>query len=76
MEGVWEGEIVTYRTCLLCAEIRTGFACHGFNYQALWEEMNDFGFEALNEACFERLQTVAAKKYLRERWMKWKGLTA
>lgn len=74
VKGVWEGEIATYRTCLICKEIRTAYACNGFSYGALWEEMNDYLFAEMNESCFDRLTTTVAKKYLRERWMKWKGL--
>jgi hypothetical protein len=74
--GVWEGEISTYITCLTCKEIRTAFGSGGFNYGALWDDLNDFGFENMNDSCFLKLQTVAAKKFLRERWMKWKGLQA
>lgn len=74
-KGVWEGEIVAERACLICQEIRTAFACNGFVYGQLWEDMKDFGFGALNDSCFLKLQTVEAKRYLRERWMKWKGLT-
>jgi len=73
--GKSDGEFWTFNTCTICAEIRKAFSCEGELLGGmLWEEMQDYAFPALNESCFDKLQTVEAKKYLRERWMKWKGL--
>ena len=70
--GEYEGEETTCRTCLVCLEIRDAFRCEGgFYYEALWESLEEV-FDQLNTACFDRLQTVAAKKYLQCRWIKWK----
>ena len=68
----WE----TFITCATCAEIRKAFTCDGPETFGgmLWNDMVDYAFPDLNESCFDKLQTVEAKKYLRERWMKWKGL--
>lgn len=71
--GTFEGDICEYRTCLVCVEIRNAFSCNGWNYGALWEDLGD-SMDAINEGCFTKLHTVAAKLYLRERWLKWKGL--
>src|SRR5271166_4983037 len=64
--GKCDGEFWSQSDCLSCAEIRTGFSCHGENYGGtLWEEMRDYIFPEMNESCFDRLQTVEAKKFLR-----------
>ncbi len=73
--GAFEGDISEYRTCLVCAEIRRAFSCGGgWIYSQLWEDLEDYGFESINDSCFLKLETVEAKKYLRERWIKWKRL--
>ena len=70
--GKFDGEIWTTHTCLECAEIAEAFYCDGRMYGGiLWEDM-ECAFDQLNESCFDKLQTVSAKKYLRERWMQWK----
>jgi hypothetical protein len=63
-------------TCLICAEIANAFYCGGDGRMyggGLWEDMDEV-MDDLNSACFDRLSTPEAKTYLRERWMKWKGL--
>ena len=74
VSGKWDGEFNCFTTCSVCAEIRAAFSCDGEVYGAdFWESLTH-NFGELNESCFDKLQTVEAKKYLRERWMKWKGL--
>jgi hypothetical protein len=73
--GKYDGEFYSNRTCLVCAEIRDAFSCDGgVLIGELWQEMHEYGFEKINESCFAKLQTVKAKRYLRGRWMKWKGI--
>ena len=72
--GMCEGELWSQKDCLDCAEIREAFSCHGQNLGTLWEEMRDYCFDSMNESCFAKLKTVSAKKFLREKWMEWKGL--
>lgn len=75
--GKFDGEIYTDKTCLECADIRDGFTCEARPMPGqLWDEMRDYVFPYLNESCYDKLTTVAAKKFLRDRWMKWKGLAA
>lgn len=70
-DGAWE----VWKTCAICAEIRAAFSCDGETLGGVfWEQFQEC-FDGLNESCFDKLQTVAAKKYLRVRWMRWKGLT-
>lgn len=73
--GKSDGEFWSFITCAVCAEIREAFSCEGESLGGMmWEEMQDYAFPSLNESCFDKLQTVEAKKYLRECWMEWKGL--
>lgn len=75
--GKYDGNLYCIKTCEVCAEIRDAFTCDdgaGSEYGSLWSDLTD-SFSALTTGCFERLTTVAAKQYLRERWMRWKGLS-
>lgn len=66
------------KTCGVCAEIRSAFTCDegaGPAFGNLWSDLTDC-FRDLSTTCFDRLESVDAKKYLRERWMTWKGLAA
>jgi hypothetical protein len=73
--GAFDGEINEYRTCTLCVEIRNAFSCNGgFVYGQLWKDLEYAFDDGINDACFLKLQTVEAKKFLRSRWMKWRGL--
>lgn len=69
--GKWEGDLLAYRTCLACMEIRNAFCCDGWIYTQLWEDFQ-YSFDALTTGCFENLETVAAKKKLMEKWNEWK----
>ena|ERR1700744_4138332 len=71
---LFDGDWGRYKTCQVCAEIRTAFSCGAMVFGELWVDMKTYAFPKLNESCFNELHTVEAKKYLRERWMKWKGL--
>lgn len=74
--GKYEGQILTYRTCLLCVEIRNVFTCgKGWMYGSLWEELEEYGFDRLTTAspCFTKL-SAKAKAFTLERWRTWKGL--
>lgn len=66
--GTFEGEISEYRTCLLCVEVRTTFSCTGgFVYGQLWEDLEYAFDDGITTGCLDKLQTVEAKRYLRER---------
>lgn len=78
VRGKWYGEIDSFDTCLLCVEIRTVFSCgESWQYQSLWEDMEEYAFERLTTAseCFTEL-SAEAKAFVLERWRKWKGLAA
>ena len=64
----------TFNTCTQCVEIANAFYCDRRIIGSLWEDMNEI-MDQLTTSCFEKLSTAEAKLYLRERWMKWKGLT-
>lgn len=40
-KGLWNGAWSTYRTCLLCREIRDHFECDGYIYGQLWSDLMD-----------------------------------
>ena len=74
--GKWEGKLVTYRTCLLCVEVRKVFTCgEGWTWGTLWEDMAELAFPQLTTAteCFREL-SPAAKKFVLDNWQRWKGL--
>lgn len=75
--GMNDGDFWTYKTCLVCTEIRAAFSCNGITYGGIfWEDFNDGDcWSALNVSCFDRLTTPEAKAELQRRWMEWKGLT-
>lgn len=76
VSGKSEGDFWSYKTCLICAEIRSAFSCEGETLGGMfWSDM-EYCWEALNTSCFDRLETPEAKAQLRRRWMQWKGLTA
>lgn len=76
--GLSEGDFWSFKTCLVCNEIREAFSCDGVTYGGVFWEYFDEGdcWQALNISCFNRLTTPAAKAELQRRWMEWKGLTA
>ena len=70
--GKWDGEFYVFKTCLVCVEIRGAFSCDGtYVYEALWESLTEC-FPDLTTGCFEKLETAAAKAYLKSRWWEWK----
>ncbi len=71
-----DGEPVRYTACMDCRHIALGLSCNGDRvHGTLWEDLEeDAGFEGFSEACVAKVQTVSAKRYLVERWKKWKGL--
>ncbi len=77
---VYEGSAETFRTCLVCVEIRDTFHCGTDKGQPLlgelWEHIADSDFYSnMTSACFGKLKTDEARAYLRYRWMRWKGLS-
>lgn len=70
--GLWDGQFSTYRTCLSCVEIRDHFACNGWLFGCLWEdlEQNFFPDMRMGGPCMEGL-SPAAKLKLVERRMAW-----
>lgn len=48
----------------------------------LWDQLEEYGgedgggaFEQFNTGCLARIKTASAKQYVRERYLKWKGLS-
>lgn len=72
--GKWDGELSVFCTCLPCAEIRDTFACEGFVYENLWEDIRESMFETMTTGCLQKLKTARAKQMLLDQWNEWKGL--
>ena len=71
----WEGDLETFKTCSDCVQIRSGLSCgEGVEYTNLWQEVYDYVFPNMTQACIDKVNTVSAKKYLQDRWITWKGL--
>jgi hypothetical protein len=70
--GLWDGHWSTYKTCLLCVEIRTHFACDGWIFGQLWEDLESNFFPDMKAGgpCMEGL-SPAAKGRLFERRLAW-----
>lgn len=70
--GVWDGDADQYTTCAQCAEIRVAFACEGaWIFGQLWDNLES-SFGRITTGCFEKLETAAAKSFLREKYIAWK----
>lgn len=72
VKGLWDGEWSTFRTCSLCVEIRDHFACDGFIFQTLWEDLENNFFPDMKAGgpCMEGL-SPAAKQALIDARMEW-----
>lgn len=70
--GSWDGQWSTYRTCLSCVEIRDHFACEGWLFGQVWQdiETNFFPDMRAGGPCMEGL-SPAAKGRLFERRLAW-----
>jgi hypothetical protein len=72
----FDGNFGFSKTCHVCVEIHDTFNCDGGALEDnLWDDIRQYVFPQFSMACLDRLQTVEAKRYLQERWMKWKGLS-
>jgi hypothetical protein len=73
--GLWEGDILTIRQCLPCAEIQDVFSCgNGWQYGGLWEDWNNAdGFANLTvyDKCFQKLSDET-RRFLVAKWWEWK----
>ena len=70
----WEETLTTYKTCLMCVEIRAKFSCDGsWIFGTIWDELKEHLFDRLTFGCLEGLSPAAREKVL-EAWRKWKGL--
>lgn len=71
--GKWEGDMRTYKTCLLCVEIRNKFSCgNGWMFEGVWESIREGLFDRMTTGCLAGL-SMAAKGKLVDAWRRWKG---
>jgi hypothetical protein len=73
--GCWDGSWSTYKTCLLCVEIRDHFACNGWLFGRLWEDLQENFFPNMRAGgpCMEGL-SPEAKTRLFEKRLAWLGV--
>lgn len=59
----------TYRTCLSCVEIRDHFACNGYLYTRLWEDLEENFFPDMKAGgpCMDGLSPAAKARLFKER---------
>lgn len=71
--GKWDGDWMSFKTCLPCKEIREAFCCDGWVYGSLWEDAQGF-LEEFRMGCLDKLTTAAAKEKVTQQWRILKGL--
>lgn len=73
VSGIWDGRADSFKTCLLCAEIRAHFSCgHGWVYGEVWSQLRDNFFPDMKAGgqCMAGL-SPAAKQRLIDLRMEW-----
>lgn len=70
--GIWDGKPSAYKTCASCVEIRDHFACEGWIFGQLWDDLEQNFFPDMKAGgpCMEGL-SPAAKGRLFDRRLKW-----
>ena len=70
--GIWDGRAESYKTCLLCIEIRDHFACEGWIYEQLWGDLTENFFPDMKAGgqCMTGLSPDAKRKLIDAR-MEW-----
>jgi hypothetical protein len=68
----WNKRPETYLTCALCVEIRTHFACNGWIFGQLWEDLENNFFQDMKAGgiCMQGLSPAAKQKLIDAR-MEW-----
>jgi hypothetical protein len=73
VSGIWDGRPGAYKTCLSCVEIRDHFACEGYIYGQLWEDLEENFFPEMKAGgpCMEGLSPEAKARLfdLRLLWL-------
>jgi len=70
--GIWDGRPSSYKTCLLCVEIRDHFSCEGWIYEQLWGDLTENFFPDMKcgGLCMTGLSPDAKRKLIDAR-MEW-----
>ncbi len=73
LSGIWDGSPSAFKTCLSCVEIRDHFACNGWLFGRLWEDLSDNFFPNMKAGglCMEGLSPEAKARLFEKRlaWM-------
>lgn len=61
VSGCWGSYVDTFKTCASCVEIRDHFACNGFIYGQIWEDIKENFFPTMRAGgpCMEGLSPEA-----------------
>ncbi len=72
-KGVWDGSFDEHLTCASCVEIRSHFACNGWIFGRLWEDIEENFFPSMKAGgpCMEGLSPQAKQRLfdLRLAWL-------
>lgn len=70
--GIWDGSPDTHKTCLPCVEIRDHFACDGWIYGEVWNDIEENFFPDMvaGGPCLDGL-SPAGKAYIFEQRLAW-----
>jgi hypothetical protein len=70
--GIWDRRPDSFKTCLSCVEIRDHFACNGWMFGCLWEDLAQNFFPTMKAGgpCMEGL-SPGAKARLFARRLEW-----
>ena len=58
VEGVWEGDWQTFKTCATCVEVRNRFYCGSYIFGEVWSGISDV-IEDITPGCLDGLSSRA-----------------
>jgi hypothetical protein len=78
VSGIWDGRPASFKTCPLCAEIRSHFACDGYIFGALWDDLKQNFFPDMRAGgpCMEGLSPDAKARLFERRSAWWEAVGA
>jgi hypothetical protein len=70
--GIWDGRADSFKTCLLCIEIRDHFSCGGWLYGQMWSDLRENFFPNMTAGgpCMDGLSPEAKQRLIDAR-MAW-----
>ncbi|MDD2777568.1 MAG: hypothetical protein PHI16_01555 [Methanocellales archaeon] len=65
VSGKWGGDFMTFRTCLICREIRTTFFCQSWSYGDILNDLREHLWEIkgeISDSCLSEMSKPARNK--------------